>query len=115
MAFDPEISCRIVIGLMIVGAGAIGLPSRLRADRAGGRVSPRVDPAWFWIVMAIVGPPMTLTCFAFLIQPRWVDFALIEIPPWSRLMGVPVAMLGLGLFRWMFRHLGQNVTSTSMP
>ena len=100
---------------MILCAAAIGIPHRVRADRAGGAVSRRNDPAWFWFSMSLAGPPLALTCVAFLIQPRWVDFARLELPSWARLLGAPVALLGVALFGWMFRHLGLNVTSTSMP
>jgi protein-S-isoprenylcysteine O-methyltransferase Ste14 len=115
VAINIEDSCRIVIGFMILSAAVIGIPHRVRADRAGGAVSRRNDPAWFWISMSLAGPLLALTCVAFLIQPRWVDFARLELPPWLRLLGAPVALLGVALFGWMFRHLGLNVTSTSMP
>jgi protein-S-isoprenylcysteine O-methyltransferase Ste14 len=115
MAFDPEPACRVAFGLLIVATASIGLPFRLRADRAGGRVSVREDPRWFWILMSIVGPPVVLTCIAFLVHPRWIDFARLDLPAWLRLMGVPIGVTGLALFGWMFRHLGLNVTSTSAP
>jgi protein-S-isoprenylcysteine O-methyltransferase Ste14 len=100
---------------MFVGAASIGLPHRIRADRAGGRVSPRVDPGWFWVWMVFIGPPVALTAIMFLIEPRWVDFARINLPPAFRFFGAAVGLAGLALFLSMFRHLGVNVTSTSMP
>lgn len=115
MAFDLETTCRVALGLIFIGAACIGIPHRLRADRAGGPVSRRADPRWFWILMGFAGPPLTLACLAFLVQPRWVAFAQIDLPPWIRLAGVPVAIAGLALFKWMFLHLGLNVTPTSMP
>src|SRR5687768_16005665 len=115
MTLDPESVCRIALGLIFLGAASIGVPHRLRADRAGGRVSPRVDPSWFWWWMSVVGPPVALVCLGFIIQPRWVDFARVDLPPWLRLMGLLFGLVGVGLFAWMFRHLGLNVTSTSMP
>ena len=115
MAFNPEPICRIALGLIFLGAGCIGIPHRLRADRAGGTVSRRTDPRWFWILMILAGPPLALGCIAFLIQPRWLDFARVDFPPWLRVLGVPAALAGLALFLWMFRHLGLNVTATSMP
>jgi protein-S-isoprenylcysteine O-methyltransferase Ste14 len=115
MLFDPEPACRATLGLIFVGAGCIGIPHRLRADRAGGSVSRRNDPLWFWILMMIAGPPLALGCIAFLMQPRWVDFARVDLPPLVRLLGAPAALIGLALFLWMFRHLGLNVTPTSMP
>jgi protein-S-isoprenylcysteine O-methyltransferase Ste14 len=65
--------------------------------------------------MAVVAPIVLLVSLAFLIQPRWVDFARADAPPWLRLTGVPVGFAGVALFWWMFHHLGLNVTSTSMP
>src|SRR5690606_25515322 len=41
--------------------------------------------------------------------------ASIDLPAGLRQLGAPVALAGIGLFAWMFRHLGLNVTSTSMP
>lgn len=104
-----------MLGVIFIGAASIGVPHRLRADRTGGRVSIQVDPAWFWILMSVIGPTVALACLAFLIQPRWVDFASVEVPTWLRLAGAPFGLVGLALFGWMFHHLGLNVTSTSMP
>lgn len=115
MAIHPESICRAALGLIILCAVCIGLPHRLRADRAGGHVSARVDPRWFWALMAIAGPIVALGVIAFLVAPRWLDFARAELPWAVRLMGAPVGLAGVALFAWMFRHLGLNVTSTSMP
>lgn len=115
MALDPETACRVTLGLMVLGAAGIGLPHRLRADRVGGPVPRQVDPPWFWNSMRLVGPPAGLTVVGFLVQPRWVEFAQVGLPPALRLAGIPFALLGTALFLWMFRHLGLNVTSTSMP
>ena len=115
MVSDPETFGRLALGLVIVGAAVIGLPHRLRADRAGGQVSPRVDPAWFWILMALVGTPLAAGCLGFLINPRWVEFAQFDLSIGWRWLGAAIGLAGLALFTWMFRHLGLNVTSTSMP
>jgi protein-S-isoprenylcysteine O-methyltransferase Ste14 len=115
MTIDPEVTCRCALGLMLVGLAVVGIPPRLRAERAGGKVSRQGDPRWFWVGMALVGPPVPLVCAAFMVDPRWVDFARAGLPFEVRLLGIPVGGLGLGLFAWMFRHLGLNVTSTSLP
>jgi protein-S-isoprenylcysteine O-methyltransferase Ste14 len=115
MAPDPEFGCRIALGLIFLGTLCIGVPHRLRADHIGGKVSRNADPTWFWGLMLVVAPAMTLTCLGFIVQPRWVDFAAIEVPRWLRLGGMPLGLAGMALFGWMFHHLGLNVTSTSMP
>src|SRR5215203_1905164 len=106
MGFDIETVSRVTLALIMCGTVAVGIPFRLRADRAGGRVSRRVDPSWFWVFMAFVGPAVALTCFAFIFAPRRIDFALLPLPAWIRLLGAPLAVAGVSLFAWMFRHLG---------
>ena len=106
MPLNPETGCRIALGAIFISVAAIGLPRRIRADRAGGHVSIRNDPPWFWLGMAMVGPLMLAACVAFIVQPRWIDFALLPASPIVRLLGIPVALLGVVLFAWMFQHLG---------
>ena len=112
---EVELTCRIALGCLLVGAACIGVPHRRRADRVGGSVSRKEDPSWFWWMMSAVAPLMGLTCVAFLINPRWVDFGRIDLPAGLRLAGIAIGAAGLFVFGWMFRHLGLNVTSTSMP
>lgn len=114
-SLDPETVSRVAIGLIFVSVVAIGLPFRIRADRAGGRVSTRGDPKWFWILMLLVAPTTLLACLCFLFLPRGMDFATLHALGWLRLLGLPFAVAGVGLFWWMFRHLGLNVTATSVP
>lgn len=115
MNSQAETGFRIALALLCVAAAAIGIPHRLRADRVGGKVSRRGDPSWFWILMTLVGLPLAATCLGFVVQPRRVEFALVPLPLWLRLAGVPLGLAGLALLAWMFRYLGLNVTSTSIP
>jgi protein-S-isoprenylcysteine O-methyltransferase Ste14 len=115
MLMEVETGCRVALGLLVVGLALVGIPARWRADRVGGRVSRAADPGWFWLLMVVVGPPVPLVGGAFLLEPRWVAALAFPAPAWVRLLGVPLGVGGLLLFAWMFRHLGLNVTSTSMP
>src|SRR5829696_89045 len=65
--------------------------------------------------MIIVAPVVLLSALAFLFRPRAMDFSVLALPAWLRLLGSAVGLLGILLFWSMFRHLGLNVTSTSMP
>ena len=115
MSLTTETACRIALAAVFAAVLVVGLPHRVRADRAGGRVSPRGDPRWFWALMALVGPPVALVCLGFILRPRLVEFAQLGLPPEWRWLGVPVAGAGVWLFAAVFRHLGLNVTSTSIP
>jgi protein-S-isoprenylcysteine O-methyltransferase Ste14 len=99
---EPELICRLALGAMFIGTATIGIPFRIRADRAGGRVSTQVDPRWFWRTMLIVGPPMVLTCIAFLIEPRWSDFARFPAPSTS-MPRDSAKLVTSGPYRWI-RH-----------
>jgi protein-S-isoprenylcysteine O-methyltransferase Ste14 len=115
MAPTPEFIARFSVAALLAGAMAIGIPHRVRADRAGGRVSRRHDPAWFWGTMAVVGPLLLLSFVAFVVNPRWLDWSAVPVPAWMRIIGLPLGLAALAGFKWMFTHLGANVTSTSMP
>ena len=115
MEVNPEAGARIALVAILLATASIGIPHRLRADRAGGPVSRHNDPRWFWTSMGIIGPLLVLSLGTFLVRPRWLDFARIDAPAWVRWAGVPVGAAGVALFAWMFRHLGLNVTSTSVP
>jgi protein-S-isoprenylcysteine O-methyltransferase Ste14 len=115
MGSESQIGYRVALGLIFAGVVLSGLPHRLRADRAGGRMSLRGDPPWFWGLMTLVVPPLALVSLAFLIQPGWVDFAQLSLASGLRWLGVPFGLAGLALFAWMFRHLGLNVTSSATP
>ena len=110
-----DLICRISITLILMGGMATGLSHRNQADAKGGRVSRREDPLWFWICMSAVAPPMMLVSLLYIIQPAWLSWLTLELSPWLRLAGIPLGVLSIGLFHWMFHHLGQNVTPTSKP
>jgi protein-S-isoprenylcysteine O-methyltransferase Ste14 len=115
MDFNPEIVCRLSVVLIMLAGMATGLVHRKRADRVGGSVSRHEDPRWFWICMSFIGPPMLLGTLLFIVQPRWLDWSSMPLPSWARLAGLPLGLLGVASFHWMFTHLGRNVTPTSMP
>lgn len=115
MLFEPEIACQLALGAILLGVLLVGGPARIRAEQTGGGVPLSVDPAWFWIGMGVVGIPVAFFCLAFLVEPEWVARTRLPLPPAVRLLGAPIGGAGVGLFAWMFRHLGLNVTSTSMP
>lgn len=115
MNIELETVYRSSIVLIFLAGMGTGLTHRKRADRAGGVVSRREDPRWFWICMSFVGPPMLLSIVAFIIQPRWLDWSAVPLPVWVRLTGLPLGLLFVISFHWMFRNLGHNITPTSMP
>lgn len=115
MALDIDLLARLAIGLLLLGAVVIGMPHRVRAERAGGPVPRSHDPAWFLRTMGVVGPLLLLSWVTFVINPRWLGWSAMALPNWLRVAGLPIGLVALAGFKWMFVHLGSNVTSTSMP
>ncbi len=112
---DIETTCRIALAGILVLASVDSGYHRIRAEKRGGHVSLGNDPRWFWIVVFPALLAFMLGTFAFLINPGWLNFTKIPMPDYLRLLGIPLGLLTLILNGWMFRHLGDNVTKTSMP
>ena len=49
----------------------------------------------------------------YLIAPRWIAWSQVELPQWLRFAGAGLGVAAIGLFVWMFKHLGTNVTATA--
>ncbi|MCH7603818.1 MAG: isoprenylcysteine carboxylmethyltransferase family protein [Planctomycetes bacterium] len=112
---DIETTCRLALaGILVLACFDSGY-HRLRAEKQGGRVSLRNDPRWFWVVMMLAMAAFLLGTLAFLINPAWLTFTKIALPDYLRLLGIPLGLVTVILNDWMFRHLGHNVTKTSMP
>jgi len=45
-------------------------------------------------------------------DPRWMDWASIPLPAWSRWAGIGMVVVWAVLFVWTFHHLGRNLTDT---
>lgn len=107
--------CRLALGGILLLACFDSGYHRLRAERKGGRVGLGNDPIWFWIVIMPAMAAFLLGILGFLINPAWLAFTKIALPDYLRLLGIPLGLVTVILNDWMFRHLGLNVTKTSMP
>lgn len=56
--------------------------------------------------------PMGAGFLAWIINPRWLDWAKVPLPTWLRVVGLGVFLLGGALLVWTFRNLGSNLTDT---
>jgi protein-S-isoprenylcysteine O-methyltransferase Ste14 len=110
-----ETICRIALAAFLLTAMALAGRHRRAADRAGGRVSRSHDPAWFWACMFIVFPPLMGGYLLFIIHPAWLEWSRVPLPDAVRLGAIGLGVIAWLGFRWMFIHLGHNVTPTSMP
>ena len=86
---------------------------RGKADRAAGRVARRGDGLPVMIGLIVGGVGAMGGVLAYLVNPRWMEWSQLELPPWLRLLGIPMGVAAVGLFAWVFRFLGANVTPTA--
>ena len=107
--------CRIALAVFLLTTAALAGWHRRGADRAGGRVSRRHDPRWFWPIMIVIFPPLMGGYLAFIVNPAWLDWSRLPLPDAVRLGAIGLGVLAVLGFQWMFVHLGHNVTPTSMP
>lgn len=105
--------CRWLLLAILLAGLAMSLHFRRRADRAGGPISRRRDAAAIAIPLGLFGLATLIGLMVYLIHPAWMAWSQLGLPDWVRLVGAPLGLLGLALFRWVFGHLGLNVTPTA--
>jgi len=101
--------------VMIAGMAVfapVGLYYRIRAHRAGGSVGRR-EEGWFMLLTLRPIAAVSMASFvAYLIEPRWMAWAHVPLPPALRWCGAPIGLLAGALIVWTFHNLGTNLTDT---
>lgn len=97
--------------LLMIGFGISGY-FRRRADQSGEDISPEGEGTLLLILRRISGLGMWLSVLVFLINPRWMAWSRFPLPVWLRWTALGVMILCIPLLYWMFRSLGDNVTTT---
>ena len=102
----------ILLGLFIA-AFMMSKHFRGRADRQRGKMPRRGDGAGFLIPQIVITLASMGWLLTYLVAPGWVGWSQLEIAPWLRFGGAGLGVAAIGLFVWMFKHLGANVTATA--
>ena len=72
--------------------------------RLNQRLRVRVERIAYLMFVACV--------FAWMINPRWMEWSALVLPVWLRWGGVIALLAGAALLVWTFRTLGTNLTDT---
>lgn len=56
--------------------------------------------------------PMAAGMFAWMIDPRWMDWSSLTLPVWARWIGIAFVACAGFLLVWTFSNLGKNLTDT---
>ncbi len=102
----------ILLGLFIA-AFIMSKHFRGRADKQRGKMPRGGDGAAFLVPQAIITLAMLGWLLTYFIAPQWVAWSQVELPQWLRFGGAGLGVATIGLFVWMFQHLGANVTATA--
>lgn len=98
--------------IMLVGL-AMSAYFRRKADRVGGRVARRGDGPVIRVLLALSGLTGVGSLVVYLVNPAWMAWSRLDLPDPVRLTGAGLGVVALGLFWWVFCHLGTNVTPTA--
>lgn len=109
---ENELALRWTSGVALLAAMAVGMPHRLRAERAGGKVSRRPEGLALAIGLRLAAGLWALGFIAWLIDPALVRGTQIALPTALRWLGALFVVAAVPLYFWVFHHLGLNVTDT---
>jgi protein-S-isoprenylcysteine O-methyltransferase Ste14 len=101
----------LALTILIAGLGVSAYHRRLA--RQEGETIPRLrEPPLLVAARALVALPLAGGILAYLIAPRSMQWATLELAPWIRWAGVGLGFLMVPLAFWVFRSIGRNVSET---
>jgi len=63
-------------------------------------------------IASLLGLSGFASVIIYLINPDWLSWAALPLPPWLRWTGISIALLGFGLLQWSQNTLGKNWSDT---
>jgi len=107
-----ESTLRALLAVQLV----IGLPAeayfRLRSRVPGERLNRTPEG---WLMLATLRPLLVArlgAILAFIVNPRWMAWSALSVPPWLRGVGICLGVSATGLLLWVLCSLGRNLTDT---
>ena len=110
---EHELQYRGILLGLFISTFLISLHFRGGADKQRGKMPRRGDGAAFLVPQAIISLATFGWLVTYLIAPRWIAWSQVELPQLMRFGGAGLGVATIGLFIWMFKHLGANVTATA--
>lgn len=103
---------RYVAIALLTATLSISIYFRSRAARSGDKISSLEEGPLILNLRRVFGLALWLSIFAYLVNPRWMAWSSLPLPPWARWLGAVLMALCVPLVYWLFSSLGKNVTST---
>ncbi len=102
----------LLAGLLIVIP--IAAFHRLKARAAGGgeRIHRRQEGLFILLTLRPVAAAGMVGLILFMVNPEWMRWSAVPMPPWLRWAGVAAGVCSAALLTWTLRNLGRNLTDT---
>lgn len=94
--------------------GAIFISSyfRRRARQVGGTIPRASEGGRSVFLRLLVAAPLYLSFFAYMLNPRWMEWSSLSLPTWLRWVGVVAGLGTLPMIYWVMISIGKNVSET---
>jgi protein-S-isoprenylcysteine O-methyltransferase Ste14 len=110
MNLDATFRPYVIAGFFLVIL--IALPFRLRSQATGETLDRTQEGVAMMIVLRLGGLALWVGVIAFMIDPAYMAWSSIPLPPGARWTGVGLAILRAAFLTWTLRSLGPNLTDT---
>jgi len=109
---NQESTFRAVLGAGFLAIVMLMLYHRLRSWESKEPLDRRQEGVFILATLRPIGLAMWLAVIAYLINPEWMAWSAVPLPPWLRWSGAAVVFIGIALLAWTLRNLGVNLTDT---
>ena len=109
---NQESTFRAVLGAGFLAIVMLMLYHRLRSWESKEPLDRGQEGVFILATLRPIGLAMWVAVIAYLINPEWMAWSAVPLPPWLRWSGAAVVFIGIALLAWTLRNLGVNLTDT---
>lgn len=109
---DHDFALRAVAIVVLLLLFPFGIYHRLRSQSTGETLDRRQEGLFILATLRPLGAVYWLSVFAWMMNPRWMEWSSVSLPVSLRWAGVIALLTGAALLVWTFRTLGTNLTDT---
>lgn len=103
---------RLMFVLVFATVTAIRMYFHRRAKTFGANVYSRDENRLTAALRLVIGVPFMVTIALYIFIPGMVVWASVEIPTWTRVFGIALAVAALVALYWVHAALGENFSPT---
>lgn len=110
MDHDQTFRLILIVGFLILFP--IAFYHRLKSQASGETLDRRQEGFLILFTLRPAGISSMLGLVAFMVNPAWMAWSSLDLPPWMRWTGVVLGAFAGGLLVWTLHSLGKNLTDT---